>query len=50
MPEKIDFGVARFLVADKNLLSAKLVREILVMLGAQIIGIEKTTDRAVQIL
>lgn len=50
MAEKIDFSTVSFLVVDSNPLSAELVRDILVMLGTQIIRIAKTTDRALQIL
>jgi two-component system, chemotaxis family, chemotaxis protein CheY len=50
MPEKIDFSTVRFLVVDKNSLSAELIRDILVMLGTQIIRIAKTTDRALLVL
>jgi two-component system, chemotaxis family, chemotaxis protein CheY len=50
MAEKIDFSTVRFLVIDKNPLSAELVRDILVMLGTQIIRIARTTDRALQVL
>ena len=50
MAEKIDFSTVNFLVVDKNPLSAELVRDILVMLGTQIIRIARTTDRALQFL
>jgi two-component system, chemotaxis family, chemotaxis protein CheY len=50
MAEKIDFSTVSFLVVDGNSLSAELVRDILLMLGTQIIRIAKTTDRALQIL
>jgi two-component system, chemotaxis family, chemotaxis protein CheY len=50
MAEKIDFSTVTFLVVDKNPLSAELVRDILVMLGAQIVRISKTTDHALQFL
>ena len=50
MAEKIDFSTVNFLVVDKNPLSAELVRDILVILGTQIIRIARTTDRALQFL
>lgn len=50
MAEKIDFSTVSFVIVDKNPLSSELVRDILVMLGTQIIRIARTTDRALQVL
>ncbi|MDG2286340.1 MAG: response regulator [Alphaproteobacteria bacterium] len=50
MAEKIDFSTVSFLIVDKNPLSANFVKDILAMLGTNIILVAKTTDRALQIL
>ena len=50
MSEKIDFSAVRFLVVDSNRLMAKLVRDILGMLGASQVSIARDVDQAISIL
>lgn len=50
MSEKIDFSAVRFLIVDSNRLMAKLVRDILGMLGANQTSIARDVDQAIAIL
>ena len=50
MPEKIDFSKVSFLIVDENPLSAKLIQDILSMLGATAVRTATSVERARKLL